>query len=80
MTHSAVSSVSNEGLLKLEKRLTSIKNLLNRDCISQPIVPNTHESTSKTKSGSDSSTPTGSSYYIASIQGRNFRSIGKGAS
>ena len=42
--------------------------MLNRDRIPQPTVPNTHESTSKTKSGNDSSTPTGSSHYIASIQ------------
>ena len=48
--------------------MTSIENLLNRDRIPQPTVPNTHESTSKTKSGNDSSTPTGSSHYIASIQ------------
>ena len=68
ITHSAVSSVSNEGLVQLEKRLTSIENLLNRDRIPQPTVPNTNELTSKTKSGNDSSTPTGSSHYIASIQ------------
>ena len=48
--------------------MTSIENSLNRDRISQPTVPNTHESTSKTKSGNDSTTPTGSSHYIASIQ------------
>ena len=68
MTHSTVFGVSNESLLQLEKRLTFIENLLNRDRISQPTIPNTHESTSKTKSGNDSTTPTGSSLYIASIQ------------
>ena len=68
MTHAAVSSVSNEGLLQLEKRLTSIENLLNHDRISKLTVLNIHESTSKTKSGNDSSTPTGSSHYKASIQ------------
>ena len=68
MTHSAVSSVSNAGLLQLKKHLTSIENLLKRDRIPQPTVPNTYESTSKTKSGNDLSTPIGSSHYIASIQ------------
>ena len=42
--------------------------MLNHDRIPQLTVPNTQESTSKTKSGNDSSTPTGSSYYIVSIQ------------
>ena len=68
MIHLAVSSVSNEGLLQLDKRLTSIENLLKCDRISQPTVHNTHESTSKAISGNDSTIPTGSSHYIASIQ------------
>ena len=38
MTHSAVLSESNEGLLQLKKRLTSIENLLNCDRISQPTI------------------------------------------
>ena len=78
MTHSSVSSVSNEGLLQLEKRLTSIENLLNRDRISQPTVPSTHEPTNKTKPGNDSSTPTRSSYYIASIQEEISEALEKG--
>ena len=68
MTYSAVSNVSNEGVLQLERRLTSIENSLNRDRICQPTELNTHELTSKTQSGNDSKTPTGSSHSTASIQ------------